>query len=114
MIGRLFSKFYSACKKHLPSLNIQLFHWAWLTVQTRGFGDDFLPFELCLMPMMDMLNHSNDKSLIQFKLQQSEGEKIKKSNFGEKWKLNDQSIAFSIFARSNLEPGTEIFDEYDK
>lgn len=66
------------------------------------------------MPMLDMLNHSNDKSLIQFKLSQSEGEKITKSNFGEKWKLNDQSIAFSILARSNLESGTEIFDEYDK
>jgi hypothetical protein len=28
--------------------------------------------------------------------------------------MNDQSISFSIFARSNLEAGTEIFDEYDK
>jgi hypothetical protein len=72
-------------------LNINKFNWAWLTVQTRGFGDDFLPFNLCLMPMLDMLNHSSDKSLIRFKLEQSENtsEKITKANFAEKWKLND-------------------------
>lgn len=43
------------------------------------------------MPMLDMLNHSSDKSLIRFKLEQSENtsEKITKANFAEKWKLND-------------------------
>ena len=67
------------------------------------------------MPMMDMLNHSNDRKLIQFKLQQSESEeKLNKANFEQKWKLGDESIAFSIFARSDLKAGTEIFDEYDK
>ena len=72
-IEKLFSKFNQTVKDHIGSVSRADFEWAWLTVQTRAFGDDFLPFDLCLMPMMDMLNHSNEKrKFIKFQLQPRE------------------------------------------
>lgn len=44
-----------------------------------------------------MLNHSNTKKLISFKLNPSEL-KAKKQNIEEHWKLDDKSISFNIFS----------------
>ena len=105
---RLYAKFNGKMSEYIGTVRRKDFEWAWLTVQTRAFGDDFLPFDLCLMPMMDMLNHSNEKRrYIKFQLNPS---KVLAQN----WDLNDKNINFSIYPNGQLKQNDEIFDEYDK
>lgn len=62
---------------------------------------------------MDMLNHSNTKKLIRFKLEPADLLK-QKQNIANKWNLEDKTISFNIYSSKKLDAKSEIFDEYDK
>lgn len=91
---RLFEVYQKSLSRY-GECSRSLFEWAWLTVQTRGFGDDFLPHQLCLMPMLDMLNHSHHSPKISFL-------------------YSKQPSSFSLLAKHPLLPGEQLFDQYDQ
>lgn len=44
----------------IDSIDETLFDWAWMNVGTRCFGTYHLPCEIAMVPLLDLMNHSND------------------------------------------------------
>ena len=49
-----------------PSDLTDLFEWASMNCATRCFGHPHVPNEIAMVPLLDLVNHSQDQSVLRF------------------------------------------------